>query len=289
MVVGADLADGVGIDSGATYVYDLSVPAADLVVTNSAFPDPVAIGSNVTYTMTVTNNGPGLSTGVGITGALADGANVISSSATQGVCIGAGCELGDIPSGSSATITMIVIPTLTDTISNTLRAISSTADPNPVNNTVVETSVVELPADNTLTGTAIAVQPVDFRTGTFPADVIFSDVIQPGFTSLSTTFNGPVAPVGFVMGDPPLFYGLVTTAEFSGPITLSIGYGGLSISGDEGGIRLFHYEDSIWVDRTLALDTENDVISATVDSLSPFGIFEPQVEPTPVPTPVPGV
>ena len=275
VVVGADLADGVGIDSGATYVYDLSVPAADLSVSSTASPDLPTVGSNVTFTITVTNNGPALSTEVGITGALSGGANVISSSATQGMCAGASCSLGDIPSSSSVTVTIVVIPTLTSTISNTARVISATADPNPVNNIAVETSTIQVPQDNTLTGTAITVQPVDFRTGEFPTELVFADVIQPGFTSLVTGFSGPVPPEGFIQSDPPLYIELATTAEFAGPVTLNVDYSGLSFSGDESDIKLFHLEDALWVDRTASLDTANDLISADVASLASFSIFEP--------------
>ena len=146
-----------------------------------------------------------------------------------------------------------------------------------------------IPQDNTLTGTAIAVQPVDFRTGTFPAGLIFSDVTQPGFTSLTTIFGEPPPPVDFVMGEPPLFYDLTTTAEFSGLVTVSIYYSGVSFSGDEGGIRLFQLEEDVWIDRTTLLNIADDLISAEVTSLAPFAIFEPQVAPTPTPTPVPSL
>ena len=59
-------------------------PAADLAISLSAFPNPVVAGSNVTYTIAVTNAGPSLATGVAVSGLLPAAVNVLSTNATQG-------------------------------------------------------------------------------------------------------------------------------------------------------------------------------------------------------------
>jgi hypothetical protein len=79
------------------------------------------------------------------------------------------------------------------------------------------------------------------------------------------------------MGDPPTYYEPTTTAQVSGPITLCINYNGISFN-DESQLKLFHFEEGEegprWVDRTVSLDTTNNIICASVDSLLLFAVFE---------------
>jgi uncharacterized repeat protein (TIGR01451 family)/CSLREA domain-containing protein len=52
---------------------------ADLALAGSASPEPVVVGDNVTYTWTVTNNGPDPATGIKVTDTLPDGLAFVSS------------------------------------------------------------------------------------------------------------------------------------------------------------------------------------------------------------------
>lgn len=131
---------------------------------------------------------------------------------------------------------------------------------------------------NTATGTNVQVQPVDATTGTAPATVTFASVTQAGTTSLSTGATGPTPPAGFQLGDPPTYYDLTTTAVFSGTIQVCISYAGLNVQ-DPSSLKLYHYEAGAWVDRTSSLDTVEQIICATVSTLSPFAIFEPDHTP----------
>ncbi len=123
-------------------------------------------------------------------------------------------------------------------------------------------------------GTTVAVYPIDTTTGNAPVAPIFENVTQAGVTSLTTSSAGPEPPAGFSLGEPPTYDELTTTALFTGPITVCIDYSGISFS-DESQLRLFHFEDGVWVDRTVSLDTTTNIICASVASLSPFAIFEP--------------
>ena len=131
----------------------------------------------------------------------------------------------------------------------------------------------DAPCVNTDRGKEIATQPVDTATGTTPATLTFSQIRTPGVTSLTTSAGGLPPPTGFALGDPPVYFELTTTAEFSGPITVCIDYSELTFQ-KENGLRLYHLENGRWQDRTVSLDTTNKIVCAEVDSLSPFVIFE---------------
>jgi uncharacterized repeat protein (TIGR01451 family) len=88
---------------------------ADLSVTNIDSPDPVRVGDNLTYSVTIGNHGPGrafavyLFDGLGLEGVTVD---YVSSTASQGICSEREgqvfCHLGDIAKGEAARVTIIV-------------------------------------------------------------------------------------------------------------------------------------------------------------------------------------
>jgi hypothetical protein len=102
----------------------------------------------------------------------------------------------------------------------------------------------------------------------------FSQVTRAGVTSLTTSSTGPPSPAGFALGKPPVYYDLTTTALFSGPVIVCINYSGIGFK-NEATLKLYHFENGLWVNRTVSLDPRNDIICATVTSLSPFAVFEP--------------
>jgi hypothetical protein len=122
-------------------------------------------------------------------------------------------------------------------------------------------------------GTGVTVRPVDTTTGTTPLTVTFATVTRGGTTTLTTTTAGAPPPGSFRLGSPPLFFDLSTTAAFSGSVEICTSYAGTRVR-DERQIRLLHFEDGRWVDRTASLDTGRGVVCATVASLSPFAVLE---------------
>jgi len=132
------------------------------------------------------------------------------------------------------------------------------------------------PATNTPVGSSVAVTVVDATTGTTSADVLFANVSQAGTTTLSITSGGPTPPTGFKLGNPPIYFGLQTTASFTGQVEVCIDYSGIGF-GSPSSLKLFHHENDAWVDITTSLDTTDNIICGSVTSFSAFGVFEPEV------------
>jgi uncharacterized repeat protein (TIGR01451 family) len=108
---------------------------ADLEISKADSPDPVTVGDNLTYTITVTNRGPDAATNVVVTDTLPSGVTFVSAS--PGCVHSAGvvtCNLGNIPAGDSVTITIVVTPTAPGNIVNNVSVDSDTDDPDPANN-----------------------------------------------------------------------------------------------------------------------------------------------------------
>ena len=122
----------------------------DLGITKVDSSDPARVGRNLTYTITVTNNGPNPATGVAVNDALPGGLSARSTSASQGSCSGTTtvtCALGDLASGASATVTIVVRPSEAGTLSNTATVSGGQPDPNDANNTATQdTTVAAAPA-----------------------------------------------------------------------------------------------------------------------------------------------
>jgi uncharacterized repeat protein (TIGR01451 family) len=135
-------------DSGAFQ----TVPA-DLAITVSA-PALAMIGGPVTETLSVANNGPGPATDLTVTDTLPAGTTYFSSSASQGTCAGTTtvtCSLGTLNSSetgstTSATITIVLIPTQGGSFTNTGAVSADQADPNEANNSASATTNVASPS-----------------------------------------------------------------------------------------------------------------------------------------------
>lgn len=119
---------------------------ADLNITKTDSPDPVTlVGNNVTYTITVTNNGPGSATGVTVTDTL-NSLTYVSALTSQGTCSGTTtviCTIGTLTNGASATITLIAgTNPPAGMISNTAYVTLNETDPNMANNSATATTNV---------------------------------------------------------------------------------------------------------------------------------------------------
>jgi uncharacterized repeat protein (TIGR01451 family) len=118
-------------------------PAADLALTMTDAPDPVSAKGSVTYTLQVTNQGPGSAPGAGITDTLPAG--VTFSGASAGCSQAAGtvtCELGTLAPGATARVTITVVTKARGELTNSASVGSGASDPDPSDNTVAVTTTV---------------------------------------------------------------------------------------------------------------------------------------------------
>ncbi len=121
----------------------------DLALTKSDSPDPVNAGGQLTYTVTVKNDGPEPATNTTVTDDLPKEVTFNSATASSGTCDAKGgkltCTLGTIAPTQSATVTIKVTVkknTKASQISNTASVTSDGTDPNTANNSDTETTTV---------------------------------------------------------------------------------------------------------------------------------------------------
>ncbi len=122
---------------------------ADLIVIKSDNPDPVMAGSELTYTITVTNAGPNIATTVKLTDTLPTGVTFISASpgcsfAPPNTVI---CALGILNVGDFVNVTITVQPTTPGVITNTAEVTAAEDDPDTTNNQATEETEVQGVAD----------------------------------------------------------------------------------------------------------------------------------------------
>jgi hypothetical protein len=132
-------------------------------------------------------------------------------------------------------------------------------------------------ADYTPEGADVKVILFDDITGTTPVTLNFQEVTGSGISSLATYDAGQALPAGFMLGNPPTYYKVNTTAQYLGLIEMCVNYTGISFDNEEE-LKLFHYENGTWLDVTTFLDTENNIVCGRFDSFSTFVICEPKVD-----------
>ena len=178
---------------------------ADVAVTKSLSPSPVAAGAPLTATMTVTNHGPNLATGVQLSDPLDGWLNPIvdASGAPGAACSltgGLSCSLPDMADGAMATVLVTGnLPTDATqlTATNVARASSETYDPDLANNvasaTVALTQAADLSATKSIVSTSMTPgSQVSYKvtvTNNGPSDaagVVLSDVVPPSSTAVLT-------------------------------------------------------------------------------------------------------
>ena len=162
-------------------------PRADLSITKTG-PASVTAGTNIVYTVTVTNSGSSDAADVSVADPTPTGLVLVSNT---GDCLtDYPCVLGTVPSGATRTITStFAVPasyTSPDPIVNTATVSSTTTDPVAANNTSTSSTPLLVRADLSIT-----------KTG--------SGGVTPGTNlvySVSVTNNGSSDATAVVVADP---------------------------------------------------------------------------------------
>jgi LPXTG-site transpeptidase (sortase) family protein len=162
---------------------------ADIAITkvvDNATPD---LGSNVTFTITATNNGPNAANGVQVTDLLPAGLTLFSATPAGGTTYNPGTgvwNIGPMANSASATLTIVATVNTTAPVTNTASKTAETEfDPNGANNSFSAT-VTPVAADIAITKT------VDNSTPNQNTNVTFT---------VTATNNGPSNATGVVVTD----------------------------------------------------------------------------------------
>jgi len=195
-----DTVNAQGANTGvATQTANVTVQTPDLSMTQSAAPNPVATGANITYTETVTNNSANAAVGATLTQSTPTGTTFVSAAAA------AGWTCGTVPAvGGTGTITCTANATMaggttTGNFSIVVAVNSGTVGGSTITNTatVSETGTDPSPANNT-TSTTVSVTAADLSM----TQTVSATAVAPGGTLTYTetvTNNGPNAAVGAVL------------------------------------------------------------------------------------------
>ncbi len=130
--------------ASATAVVKGVPQSVDVAITKTASPNPVEVDNDLTYTLKVTNNGSTTASGVVVNDNLpTSNISVVSATSTQGSCAVTGsvsCSLGTLPSGASATVSIIVHVNSAGTLTNRASVTANEDDFNTANNSSAVTT-----------------------------------------------------------------------------------------------------------------------------------------------------
>jgi uncharacterized repeat protein (TIGR01451 family) len=152
------LVSGIGVLSGDIVIAQsraaVQCPGAtegeaDLTLAGSVSPEPVLQGGTLTYTLTVTNQGPDAATATVLTNTLPDGVTAVSATASQGSCsLGTTtttCDLGTLAPGESVQVDILTTAVTAEggKLVDTASVESAVPDPNPADNMVIVTVFIQ--------------------------------------------------------------------------------------------------------------------------------------------------
>ena len=174
---------------------------ADLSVVKTASPNPVTVGSNITYTITVTNNGPDTASSVTLTDNLPATTTFVSCNSTGGgVCGGSGnnrtVTFTSMGAGTSATVTLATKVNCNVANGTTITNTASVSSPTPDSISGNNSSMASVTANNPAPMISPTNQsfPQSGGTGgfnlTFPSGCSWTAVSNNSFITITSGGSG---------------------------------------------------------------------------------------------------
>jgi uncharacterized repeat protein (TIGR01451 family) len=193
----------------------------DLSVALTDAPHPVALGADITYTITVSNSGPASSTGVTFTNWLPAGVVFVSAVSSQGTCTGSGSlvtgVLDTLPAASNATVVIAATVNEAGNLTNRVSVYRAEPDPYPDDNTAVTVTPVAAPA--------LSINDVSVLEGNFGAtNAVFTVTLWPPsvqtvVVNYSTADGTATAPSDYLGGSGTLTF---APGETNLPLTVIV-------------------------------------------------------------------
>jgi uncharacterized repeat protein (TIGR01451 family) len=147
-VVAGDEIDSAALNNSARIVTPVNT-SANLSLAATCSPNPVAATSNLTCTISITNNGPSGANGVRLVAPLPPGVAYVSGTGPLGACTNESgtvrCGLDGLPAGQRATATLVLTPLVLGPLTNRFNLESDSFDYSPSDNAVTVVTVVEQP------------------------------------------------------------------------------------------------------------------------------------------------
>ncbi|HEY2990293.1 MAG TPA: CARDB domain-containing protein [Candidatus Binatia bacterium] len=241
-LVGPDLIQNGLVDAFVAKVCTTS--CVDLKLSKTSSSPGVQPGANLTYTLTVTNNGPDGAGGVTAVDPLPSGVTFVSATPSAGTCSGTTtvtCALGALADGASATVTIVVTTTGVGTVENTATVSADETDVDPTNNeasSTVKVSFADLRVQKfsvphfvapgqmiVLKDTTVNISKVDADPSTTRFFLSSDRVVDGGDTVLGARPILALAPSGHDAGSTPVTisaplgkYFLIAMADADGVI-----------------------------------------------------------------------
>ena len=120
---------------------DNPVPQADLSITKAIDNISPNVGTNVTVTITATNNGPSDATGVTVNYALPSGYTLVSATKTSGAWTSPTWTIGKLANTGTATLTVVAKVNGSGLYDNKAIISGMESDPKPANNTSAQITI----------------------------------------------------------------------------------------------------------------------------------------------------
>ncbi|MCL9807313.1 hypothetical protein NAT51_17410, partial [Flavobacterium amniphilum] len=231
VVVQYTLPTACGGSSVVTRNFVTEYCSEDLQIVKTVSNPTPSVGSNVTFTLTATNNGPYNTYGVSVADALPAGYTFVSATPSTGTWTAPNWTIGNMANGASATLTIVATVNATGPYANTATISGLEPETNPANNTSTATPLVQTnlgvvktvsnPTPNvgsnvTFTITASNAGPSN-ATG-----VTVNDVLPAGYTFVSATpstgtWTAPNWTIGNLANGASATLTIVATVNAAGP------------------------------------------------------------------------